>query len=295
MTEQQNKFIAEIAPIIVKYAAQYGYSVTSVTIAQACLESGFGNAWSRRNNNYFGIKYGTWVKRSAIASKITVVQARTNEEYRVGQLTSIIDGFCKCPDMDTGVALYYEFLRVNSRYKNLKGCKTAAEFANKIKADGYATSSSYVQSLLRCVNECGLEKYDHAVPAAINPQESTTRVLKQKNKGTDVKHMQEMLIACGYSCGPAGADGIFGTGTFVGLCAFQKAAGLAVDGIYGPKSLKALETAYTQHKNRKSVDTIAREVIAGKWGTGRERIDRLEKAGYDAVQIQHRVNELIRK
>lgn len=41
MTEQQNKFIAEIAPIIVKYAAQYGYSVTSVTIAQACLESGF--------------------------------------------------------------------------------------------------------------------------------------------------------------------------------------------------------------------------------------------------------------
>ena len=104
-----------------------------------------------------------------------------------------------------------------------------------------------------------------------------------------------MLIACGYSCGPAGADGIFGTGTFVALCAFQKAAGLAVDGIYGPKSLKALETAYTQHKNRKSVDTIAREVIAGKWGTGRERIDRLEKAGYDAAQIQHRVNELIRK
>ena len=46
--EQQSKFIAEIAPIIVKYAAQYGYGVTSVTIAQACLESGFGNAWSRR-------------------------------------------------------------------------------------------------------------------------------------------------------------------------------------------------------------------------------------------------------
>lgn len=294
MTEQQNKFIAEIAPIIVKYAAQYGYGVTSVTIAQACLESGFGNAWSRRNNNYFGIKYGTWVKRSAIASKITVVQARTNEEYRVGQLTSIIDGFCKCPDMDTGVALYYEFLRVNSRYRNLKECKTAAEFANKIKADGYATSSAYVNSLLNCVRAYGLEKYDHA-SAAINPQKTTTRVLKQKDNGADVKRMQEMLIACGYSCGPAGADGIFGTGTFVALCAFQKAAGLAVDGIYGPKSAKALETAYAQRKTRKSVDTIAREVIAGKWGSGRDRIDRLEKAGYDATQIQHRVNELLRR
>ena len=107
--------------------------------------------------------------------------------------------------------------------------------------------------------------------------------------------MQEMLIACGYSCGHAGADGIFGAGTFVALCAFQKASGIAVDGIYGPKSAKDLETAYVQHKNRKSVDTIAREVIAGKWGTGRERIDRLEKAGYDAAQIQHRVNELLRR
>lgn len=294
MTEQQSKFIAEIAPIIVKYAAQYGYRVTSVTIAQACLESGFGNAWSRRNNNYFGIKYGTWVKRSAIASKITVVQARTNEEYRVGQLTSIIDGFCKCPDMGTGVALYYEFLRVNSRYRNLKECKTAAEFANTIKADGYATSSAYVNSLLNCVRAYGLEKYDH-VPAAINPQKTAVVALKQKDNGPDVKRMQEMLIVCGYSCGPAGADGIFGTGTFVALCAFQKDAGLAVDGIYGPKSAKALEAAYAQRKARKSVDTIAREVIAGKWGTGRERIDRLEKAGYDAAQIQHRVNELLRR
>lgn len=293
MTEQQNKFIAEIAPVIAKYAAQYGYSVTSVTIAQACIESGFGNAWSRRNNNYFGIKYGTWVKRSAIASKITVVQARTNEEYRVGQLTSIIDGFCKCPNMDTGVALYYEFLRVNSRYRNLKECKTAAEFANTIKADGYATSSSYVQNLLNCVRACGLEKYDGK--RVENTSGSSVRTLRRKDRGEDVKHMQEMLITCGYSCGPAGADGIFGTGTFVALCAFQKASGIAVDGIYGPKSAKALETAYAQCKTRKSVDTIAREVIAGKWGSGRDRIDRLEKAGYDATQIQHRVNELLRR
>lgn len=134
-----------------------------------------------------------------------------------------------------------------------------------------------------------------AVPAAINPQETTTRVLKQKDNGPDVKRMQEMLIVCGYSCGPAGADGVFGTGTFVALCAFQKASGIAVDGIYGPKSAKALETAYAQRKARKSVDTIAREVIAGKWGSGRDRIDRLEKAGYDATQIQHRVNELLRR
>lgn len=293
MKEQQNKFIAEIVPVIAKYAVQYGYSIVSVTIAQACLESGFGNAWSRRSNNYFGIKYGSWVKRSAIASKITVVQARTNEEYRVGQLTSIIDGFCKCPNMDTGVALYYEFLRVNSRYRNLKECKTAAEFANTIKADGYATSSSYVQNLLNCVRACGLEKYDGK--RVENTSGSSVRTLRQKDKGADAKRMQEMLIACGYSCGPAGADGIFGTGTFVALCAFQKAAGLAVDGIYGPKSAKALEAAYAQRKARKSVDTIAREVIAGKWGTGRERIDRLEKAGYDAAQIQHRVNELLRR
>lgn len=43
----------------------------------------------------------------------------------------------------------------------------------------------------------------------------------------------------------------------------------------------------------KSVEEIAREVIAGKWGTGAERRARLQAAGYAYSTIQDKVNELL--
>lgn len=42
----------------------------------------------------------------------------------------------------------------------------------------------------------------------------------------------------------------------------------------------------------KSIETIAKEVIAGKWGNGTARIEALKKAGYDAAKVQAKVNEL---
>lgn len=56
--------------------------------------------------------------------------------------------------------------------------------------------------------------------------------------------MQKMLISCGYDCGPAGPDGDFGNKTLAALRAFQKDAGIVVDGVYGPVSKKALEQKY---------------------------------------------------
>ena len=43
----------------------------------------------------------------------------------------------------------------------------------------------------------------------------------------------------------------------------------------------------------KSIDQIAKEVIAGKWGSGKVRKDRLIKAGYDYKAVQKMVNELL--
>lgn len=43
---------------------------------------------------------------------------------------------------------------------------------------------------------------------------------------------------------------------------------------------------------KKSIDTIAKEVIAGKWGNGDARKKALAKAGYDYAKVQARVNEL---
>lgn len=44
---------------------------------------------------------------------------------------------------------------------------------------------------------------------------------------------------------------------------------------------------------KKSVDEIAKEVIAGKWGSGQDRKTRLTEAGYDYSAVQKRVNELL--
>lgn len=45
---------------------------------------------------------------------------------------------------------------------------------------------------------------------------------------------------------------------------------------------------------KKSVDTIAREVIRGGWGNGDERKKKLTSAGYDYSAVQKRVNELLK-
>ena len=43
----------------------------------------------------------------------------------------------------------------------------------------------------------------------------------------------------------------------------------------------------------KSIDEVAREVIAGKWGNGHDRVNRLTQAGYDYNTVQARVNEIL--
>lgn len=45
--------------------------------------------------------------------------------------------------------------------------------------------------------------------------------------------------------------------------------------------------------NKKSVEEIAKEVIAGKWGNGEERFSKLAEEGYNGSEVQAKVNELL--
>lgn len=64
--------------------------------------------------------------------------------------------------------------------------------------------------------------------------------IKLGSKGSDVKKAQQLLIAKGYSCGAAGADGDFGAATYNAVKKFQAANGLETDGIVGAKTWAAL-------------------------------------------------------
>ena len=47
----------------------------------------------------------------------------------------------------------------------------------------------------------------------------------------------------------------------------------------------------TVSKPTKTISQLADEVIAGKWGNGQDRINRLKKAGYDPAVVQNKVNQ----
>lgn len=150
---QVKNFIATIAPIIQKYAKERGYKIVSTVIAQACCESAYGTCALSPYHNYFGMKCGgSWAGKS--------VNLSTKEEYVPGTLTSIRDNFRVYDNMDAGVAGYYDFINW-SRYKNLKTASTYKEYAEMLKADGYATSSTYVKTLCSIVEQHNLTQYDN--------------------------------------------------------------------------------------------------------------------------------------
>ncbi|WP_328899691.1 MULTISPECIES: peptidoglycan-binding protein [unclassified Streptomyces] len=62
-------------------------------------------------------------------------------------------------------------------------------------------------------------------------------VLKSGSKGTDVRSAQQLLIARGYSIA---ADSSFGPATRAAVIRFQKAHGLAADGVIGPNTWSKL-------------------------------------------------------
>ena len=147
------EFITDIATYVQKYAASYGILVHSPIIAQAILESGWGKSkLAATYHNYFGLKCGTkWTGKS--------VNLSTQEEYTAGTLATIKDNFRVFDSMEEGVKGYFEFIQL-ARYQNLKGITDPKTYLETIKADGYATSSTYVENTMALVTQYNLTQYD---------------------------------------------------------------------------------------------------------------------------------------
>lgn len=99
--------------------------------------------------------------------------------------------------------------------------------------------------VLRYIGDDG-NVYNDSSSSSTTLPSSTRSYLQKGDSGDAVKTMQTMLIKCGYSCGSAGADGDFGSGTESALKKFQEAYKLEVDGKYGSASKAKLESVYAE-------------------------------------------------
>lgn len=156
----QQDFINTIAPMIVREAKARGYQFPSAIIGQACLESSYGESGlSKKYFNYFGLKAGKyWSGRK--------VSLKTQEEYTPGTYTEIVDTFRAYPDMESGVIGYFDFIKY-SRYSNLKEATSALDFVQKLGADGYYTSSKYVDTFIKIYNAYSLYMWDNGLSGVI--------------------------------------------------------------------------------------------------------------------------------
>lgn len=232
-TETQAKeFIKIAAPIIQTEAKKRGYAICSTTIAQAIIEGACGTSGLARPpyNNHFGLKCGSsWKGRS--------VNMKTKEEYVVGNPVTIKDNFRCYDSLNDCVSGYYDFISTK-RYANLKTARNYKQFAEYLKIDGYATSSTYINTLCKTVEKYGLQKYDvDAVPVA----EDDKPTLKNGSKGEYVKHVQLYLSLLGYQVG--NIDSVYGPQTESCVKSYQKDKKLKVDGIWGAECWKSVGKA----------------------------------------------------
>lgn len=197
MTNQE--FITAIAGYVQKYAAGYGVKVHSPIIAQAILESNWGkSSLASQYHNYFGLKCGSsWTGKS--------VNLSTKEEYTAGTYTDIKANFRVYDSMEAGVKGYFEFIQ-KSRYANLKGVTDPQTYLERIKADGYATSSKYVENNMRIVTQYGLTRYDKEENTVTKTRQAVVDLINswKGKKESDGSHKSIIDIYNGYTPHPRG-------------------------------------------------------------------------------------------
>ena len=304
----REKFIADIAGYVKKYAGMYGILVYSSVIAQAVLESGWGESrLASQYHNYFGLKCGTrWTGRS--------VNMRTQEEYREGTLTFIRDNFRVFDSMEEGVKGYFEFIQLE-RYRNLQGIRDPQEYLETIRADGYATSFSYVEDCMKVIRQYELTRFDEGgCETMAKTAESVLDVMRgwlgfseANGKFKEIFKKLGIWIEDGTITPEPGYVIVYnwdkaaqpndGYSDHIGFV--EKVSGGMVTAIEGNRGEKVARRViplgwgyirgyaapqYEKAVNgnggnpgtgKKSVEAVAKEVLAGKWGNGEDRKKRL--------------------
>lgn len=151
----QTDFIEKIAPIVQKMTAWYGYGVNSAIIAQACLESAYGTSNKAKHHNYFGLKYRSG--RVTCSSELFIDGSA--EQLADGSYIQITDKWYGFSSMEAGVEGYLQFIKIDN-YRAAREQTDPRRYLMALKEAGYATSKTYVDSVMSVVQKYDLTQYD---------------------------------------------------------------------------------------------------------------------------------------
>lgn len=125
----------------------------SITIAQAALESAWGESGLARNgNNLFGIKADSLWRGQTLTLN--------TKEFIKGQWVVVPALWRKYPSWQASIDDHTAFLKHNPRYKACFLCTTAPAFARALMKAGYATDPEYANKLIAVMDRHQLQTLD---------------------------------------------------------------------------------------------------------------------------------------
>lgn len=259
----KEEFIADLYPAAVRVSKQTGMSAELI-LAQAALETGWGEKVLPGTNNIFNIK----------DSKGWDGPSKTFHVWEIegGKKVWKDQDFRVYGSIDEALTDRVKFLKENGRYAKAglfdEGTLGNLEKeARALQKAGYATDPHYAEQLAKVFDgptmrrgialaeSRGAPELSEHKPGEHKPAPQTAARpadamadgrLRQGEDGPAVRALQERLNELGFRDGkgqPLKPDGDFGPATLHALQQAQRAYGLDDDGIAGPKTLDALKKA----------------------------------------------------
>lgn len=174
MNQRESEFLSGAVPAA-QYAQRSFGVLTSVTLAQAILESGWGNsALAKKANNYFGIKAYADVQPNDYVEMPTT-------EFVDGRRVRELAKFARYPSPALGFGAHARLLALAPRYKPfMDACHTGRvpEACAALQACGYSTNPNYAELLDELIKEFDLTQYD--LPVGPNEPAAMTAIPKEE-------------------------------------------------------------------------------------------------------------------
>ena len=242
-TKQVKDFIRKVAPVAqAKASGREQWSLPSVCIAQCCCESAYGTSPKMmRANAILGIKVGKSRVHFGTAWKDKAYSTQTKECYDGKTYVNITDMFRAYDDIDGAIEDYYDMLAACSRYRNCLNQTDARNCITAIKNGGYATSPTYINTIMNIITKYNLTRYDSvvtdnngsiAISQNHNPYPEPAQNVRIGTTGNNARWVQWCLWRFGLLA-KSGIDGVIGSKSVAAIKVAQKRLGLNDDGIVG--------------------------------------------------------------